>query len=298
MFYLISSWQQFQDDLQERGPAVLLIILLATVAYALFRRIFPHVLRAAILRGKAVPDEEIERRIDTLAGVGNRTASLVAVVLATVTSLPELGVNITAIVAGFSITGLAIALGSQALVRDAVNGIFLLAEDQYRKGDFIRIADVRGTVEDFTLRRTIIRDDDGVLHSVPNGAISVVSNFTRDFARINLPVDILYLEDLPKAVRTIDRIGKELAADGGYGKLLLEAPAAGRVEAIGDKGVTISVSGRARPAARWDVASELRRRLAEALVREGVRVPFPIPPVAAQAPSAPGQPTASSSREG
>ena len=198
-----------------------------------------------------------------------------AFIVAAITILPEVGVNITAIVAGFSLTGLAVALGSQALVRDAINGVFLLAEDQYRKGDVIRIADVTGTVEDITLRRTIIRDEDGVVHSVPNGAISVVSNYTRDFARVNVDVRVAYGEDLARVNDVIERVGRELAAEAHFKRLISESPKAARVESVGDAGVTVTVTARTRPAARWEVAGELRRRLVEAFLAEGVRVPFP-----------------------
>src|SRR6185295_3983433 len=126
------------------------------------------------------------------------SARVVFFVLALVTVLPEFGVNIVAIVTGLGIGGLALALGSQAAVKDAVNGIFLLAEDQYRTGDVVTIANVTGTVEAISLRRTILRDEDGVVHSVPNGAIDVVSNRTRDYAQVNVDVQVSYGEDLKK----------------------------------------------------------------------------------------------------
>ena len=127
--------------------------------------------------------------------------------------LDEVGVDITAIVTGLGIAGLALALGTQALVRDAINGIFLLAEDQYRTGDVVRIAEHTGTVESISLRRTVIRDDDGVVHSVPNGSIGVVSNYTRDFARVNVKVQVAYGEDIARVNRVIERVAQEMAKD-------------------------------------------------------------------------------------
>ncbi len=273
--FLIADWDEFQDWLTRSGKDILLIAALAAAAYLLFRAVFPRLLRTAVLRGVARPDEETQKRIDTLVAVAERTAGIVAFVLAAITILPEAGINITALVTGLGITGLAVALGAQALVRDTISGVFLLAENQYRKGDVIRIAEVTGTVEEITLRRTIIRDEDGVVHSVPNGAISVVSNYTRDFARVNLEVRVAYGEDLAKVTQVIDRVGRELAADTHFKRLISEAPRAARIESVGDAGVAITVSARTRPAGRWEVAAELRRRLADAFVAEGVRVPFP-----------------------
>jgi small conductance mechanosensitive channel len=191
-----------------------------------------------------------------------------------VTIMQEVGVDITAIVTGLGITGLALALGAQALVRDAINGIFLLAEDQYRRGDVIKVAGVTGTVEDITLRRTIIRDEDGVVHSVPNGAIDVVSNYTRDYAQVNVPILVSYGEDLERVRGVIAATGLELSSDAHYGPLITQPARLRAVESVGDGGVELSVTARTRPAARWEVAAELRRRLAEACLREGIDVPF------------------------
>lgn len=273
--FLIADWDQVADWLTTHGLRILLITALLAGAYLLFRSVVPGLLRAAVLRGVPERDEEMRKRVDTLIAVGNRTAFLVAFLLAVITILPEAGVNITAILTGFGITGLALALGAQTLVRDGINGVFLLAENQYRKGDVVRVADVLGTVEDLTLRRTLIRDEDGVLHSVPNGAISVVSNYTRDFARVNLEVRVAYGEDLSRVGEIIERVGKEMAGEPHFKRLISDPPKASRVESVGDLGVSLLVSARTRPGARWEVEGELRRRLADALVAEGVRVPFP-----------------------
>ncbi len=262
------------DDVKDEGPTILLVVLVVLIASAAFRAVFPRVARAAILRGATTPDEEMDKRASTIIHVVERTAGVAVLLIGAITILNEVGVNITAIVTGLGITGLALALGAQALVKDAINGIFLLAEDQYRTGDVVQIAGVTGTVESISLRRTIIRDEDGVVHSVPNGSIDVVSNYTRDFASINVKVQVAYGEDLSRVNDVIARVGKELMGDSPHRELIIVAPAPGRVESVGDTGVTVTVTARAKPSARWDVAAELRRRLAEAFVKEGVRVPF------------------------
>jgi small-conductance mechanosensitive channel len=262
------------DDVKDEGPTILLIIVVMIAATVLFRAIFPRVARTAILRGATAPDEEMDKRADTIVHVVERSAGIAILIIGLITILNELGVNVTAIVTGLGIAGLALALGTQAIVRDAINGIFLLAEDQYRTGDVVRIADVIGTVETISLRRTVIRDEDGVVHSVPNGSINVVSNYTRDFARVNIKVQVSYGEDLSRVNEVIERVGKELAADPEYRDLIIDPSEPGQVESVGEDGVTVLVSTRARPSARWDIAAELRRRLADAFLREGIRVPF------------------------
>jgi moderate conductance mechanosensitive channel len=267
---LAIEWQ----DVQDKAPAVLLIIVIVLAVYALFRTVFPHVARAAIMRGASTPDEEMDQRANTIILVVQRTAEVMIIVIGLIVILDEIGVDITALITGLGIAGLAIALGTQTLVRDTINGIFLLAEDQYRTGDVVRIAEHTGTVETISLRRTVIRDDDGVVHSVPNGSIGVVSNYTRDFARVNVEVRVAYGEDIARVNEVIERVAQEMAKDTNVRPLLIEAPKPGRVESVGDDGVAISVTAQARPAARWDVAAELRRRLAEAFLAEGIRVPF------------------------
>jgi small conductance mechanosensitive channel len=270
----MSDWDKIEDWLTRTGADILIIIAVFAAAYVVFRAVFPRVARAAILRGASAPDEEMERRASTIIDVIDRSAGLAVVLLAAITVLQEVDVDITAIVTGLGITGLALALGAQALVRDGINGIFLLAEDQYRAGDVVRIADVTGTVEAISLRRTIVRDEDGVVHSVPNGSINVVSNYTRDYARVNLAVHVAYGENLSRVTAVVERVGREMVTDPRYGEMLTEAPTANRVESVAEGGVTMTVSARTRPSARWEVEGELRRRLVDAFVAEGIRVPF------------------------
>ena len=275
---LQSDWDDLQHWLTHSGKDIAIIIAALFFLFLVFRVTFPRVAFAAMMRGAHPADEEMEKRAHTIIQVVDRTAGVAIILIGVVTILPEIGVDITAVVTGLGISGLALALGAQALVRDAINGIFLLAEDQYRTGDVVRIADVKGTVESLTLRRTVIRDEDGVVHSVPNGSISVVSNFTRDFALVNLPVRVTYGEDLGRVTALVDRVGREMMADPHFGPLLSETPAVARIDSVDERGVTITVRARARPSARWEVEGELRRRLAEAFLAERVAVPFPTVP--------------------
>lgn len=276
MIRLASDWDNTDYWLRHSGAHIVAIVAVLFVAYVVFRAVFPRVAKAAMMRGAHPPDEEMERRADTIIGAIDGSARVVFIGLALVTILPEFGVSVAAVVTGLGIGGLALALGSQAVVKDAVNGIFLLAEDQYRTGDVVTIAEVTGTVEAISLRLTILRDVDGVVHSVPNGAIGVVSNRTRDYAQVNVDVRVSYGEDLAKVRRVVEDMAGAMAADDTVGSLLLEPPRVNRVDSVGDGAVTITVSARTRPAARWQVESDLRQRLAEAFLREKVQVPFPV----------------------
>src|SRR3990170_1582980 len=157
----VPDWDDISDWLAGDGARILAVIAVAIAIDFALHRIIPHALRVAVERQmKEAPEEEIEQRVRTLASVFTGSGRFIILLVALLTLLPLAGINIAAVVTGFGITGLAVALGAQALVRDAINGIFLLVEDQYRKGDVVGIANVTGAVEEMTLRRTLIRDED------------------------------------------------------------------------------------------------------------------------------------------
>ena len=273
---LRSNWDDIQDWLDDHGSDIGISLVFVLIAYVLFRALFPRIARAAMMRSAHPPDAEMEARADTIIAVVDRTARLALVLIAIITVLPEFGVNITAIVTGLGISGLALALGSQQLVRDGINGMFLLAEDQYRTGDVVTIAGVTGTVETITLRRTVLRDDDGVVHSVPNGSITVVANHTRDYAQVNLDVRVSVGEDLARVRQVIEDIRAQAQANPEARDIFLDGPRMLRLESVGDDGMTIRVTARTRPTARWEAAGELRQRLSEAFLSAGIKVPYPV----------------------
>jgi small-conductance mechanosensitive channel len=273
---LQSDWDRVEEWLKANGTDILIVIAVLLVVWLVFRAIFPHIARAAMLRGAHPPDEEMGKRANTIIDVVDRTVGAVLVVIGLITILAEFGINVTAIITGLGIGGLALALGSQQLVRDTINGIFLLAEDQYRSGDVVSIAGVTGTVEAISLRRTILRDDDGVVHVVPNGSITVVSNHTRDYAVVNVEVRVSVGEDVDKVKQVIEDVGRKMSEDAGLSPLITDAPAMKRIESVGEQGMAIIVTTRTKPGARWDVAGELRRRLADAFYSAGINVPYAV----------------------
>ena len=127
--------------------------------------------------------------------------------------LGELDLDIGPAVAGLGVVGIAVGFGAQSLVKDYFNGALILIENQFSKGDVVSIAGVTGTVEDFSLRRTTLRDLDGVVHTVPNGEIRVASNRTRTWARINQNVMVAFGTDIDKAIEVVNDVGQGLAAD-------------------------------------------------------------------------------------
>src|SRR5436190_401424 len=157
---------------------------------------------------------EVTKRIDTISSLAESVLRFFVVAIVSLWILEKAGgVDIGPALAGLGVLGIAIGFGTQSLVKDYLSGALILIENQFSIGDVVKIADVSGTVEDFSLRRTTLRDLDGIVHSVPNGTITVSSNLTRVWARINQDVTVAYGTDIDKATDVVDDVGRRLAGD-------------------------------------------------------------------------------------
>ena len=284
----------------------LVIVIVVVVAWLAYR-VLARVVRTFVARAAAVPSPgegelgaeqqairraERSRRLETVAAFGLRLVRWLAVaVIASVVVavfLPSAWTAIGGLGVGFGIAiGGAIGFGTQQLVHDYLNGMLILGENPYSVGDIVAIAGVRGTVEEVGLRRTVIRDMDGTVHSVPNGEILVASNFTRRFARVNERFMVAYGTDITRVIAVINAVGEAFAADPAWAPRLIDTPAVLRVDPVVDPGIPVLVSFAVRPGDQWAVGGEFRRRVLDAFVREGIRLatsqrlqvdgPLPIP---------------------
>ena len=208
---------------------------------------------------------EVKKRMDTLDSLATQLIRFFIGVIALLMILGTLGLDIGPAVAGLGVVGIAIGFGAQAFVRDYFNGALILIENQFSVGDVVRLAGVDGTVEDFTLRRTTVRDLDGIVHTIPNGEIKVASNLTRVWARIDQDVTVRHGTDIERAIVVVDEVGLAMAADPAWRSRILEPPRVDRVEAIGEQGVTLKILGSVRAPEQWAAAGEYRMRLLAAL---------------------------------
>jgi len=262
--------------LLDRGLRLALILLGAVAGIALIRRHTPRLLEQVLTQGKeGVALEEARERAQTLAGVLSGTLVAVIVGTAGFMALAELGINILPVLTGLGVASIALGLGAQHLVRDLIAGFFIVVDNQFTKGDVVRIAGIAGRVEDFNLRRTVLRDLDGTVHYIPNGVITTTSNLTHEWSRVNLDIQVAYKEDVDRVMQVINEVGQELYADDYWRDLLLEAPYALRVNDFKDSGVEIRIRAMTKPMRQWEVAGELRRRLKKRFDQEGIEIPFP-----------------------
>jgi small-conductance mechanosensitive channel len=264
------------DWLATHGVRILLIVVIGVAVYFFLRHFVPLVVKRAVsLQMKGQPEGEIKKRCDTLSSVFINTGIVVIAIIAILTILPEFGVNITAIIAGFGIVAIAVGFGAQSLIKDLLAGVFILLEDQYRVGDVVRIADIAGMVEQIGLRRTVLRDLDGIVHSVPNGEIKTASNFTKGYSRVNLNVSVAYGENLDHVIEVINRVCKEMAEEPKWKADFVSIPQVLRVDNLGDSGIDIKILGDTRPLRQWDLTGELRLRIKRTFDEEGIEIPWP-----------------------
>src|SRR5205823_9609023 len=153
------------------------------------------------------------QQVRTVASVITSVGVFVILFGAILQALPLFNLDLGPLLASAGIAGLAIGVGAQTLVKDFINGFFVLLEDQYNIGDAVKLAGVKGTVEDMTLRRTVLRDDDGTVHIIPNSQVQIVSNTTRDWAQVALHVSVAYNEPSDKIIDLLKQVGEEIRHD-------------------------------------------------------------------------------------
>ena len=265
-------WQAVWNWLLTSGLRIAIIVLGGIVGCRSVRILATRL--EGLIAG-AAPNEEEVQRARTLARVIRSTALVTVVIIAGLMILLELGLDITPLIAGAGVVGVALGLGAQSLISDVIGGFFILLEDQFAVGDAIQVGSIGGSVEKMTLRATFLRDLEGTLHVIPNGEIRIVSNRTKDWSRAVLNLGVAYEEDIGRAMAALGEIGRDFYQDEEFAPLLLGEPTVTGIEALGDWTMTIRIMVKTEPGKQWEVARELRRRVKESFEREGIEMPYP-----------------------
>lgn len=218
---------------------------------------------------------DMEQRTDTLVSVFSGIGRFAVGVIIFLLLLDTLGVNIGPLMGAFAIFGLAISFGSQSLVKDLVTGFFILLEHQLSVGDFVDLSGISGTVEKISLRRVVLRDAAGTVHSVPNGEISSVSNKSHGWARAIVHVGVGYGDDLRKVREVFDEVGRKMYEEPEWNDKLTEPPYFVGVTELGDSAVVVRVWAKTRIHEQWGIERELNLRLKLAADEAGIEIPFP-----------------------
>ncbi len=272
---------------------VLAIVALALVLRWVLHRAITKVISEAVestvpvtirpLRGKGestvqgtpLLTERRRQRTETIGSVLRSTTSVVVLTVGTAMALEELGFDLGPVVASAGIVGVALGFGAQNLVKDYLNGMFMILEDQYGVGDAVDAGEASGIVEAVGLRTTRLRSVDGTVWHIRNGEILRIGNMSQGWSRALLDISVAYDTDTDLAARVIKEVADGVWQDEELGGLVLEEPEVWGVENLGADGIAIRLVVKTAPLEQWKVARELRRRVKTAFTDNGIEIPFP-----------------------
>jgi small conductance mechanosensitive channel len=214
-------------------------------------------------------------RATTIAQVTKSVASLTLGGAGILLMLAVIGIDLLPLLAGAGIVGLAISFAGQSVIKDVINGILILIEDQYAVGDTITVGQMSGKVESVNLRITQLRDRKGQLITIPNSTISVVENASKDWSRVDFAIDLDYQTNLDRAIAILKELADTFYRDPVWQSKILEPPEILGVDQLTHTGLQLRIWIKTQPNEQWTVSREFRRRVQLAMLQEGLEVGMP-----------------------
>ncbi len=270
----LKSQSSGKKGFMKKALMSLAVITIGLVLFLLLRLGVKGVERAVTKKGE-IREDDITLRIRTLSKLFNWLGGVMILIVVVYMVLRVFGLDVAPLLAGAGIIGLAFGFGGQYLIRDLINGLFILIEGQYRVDDVVKIGEHGGLVEDINLRVTTLRDLEGRIIIIPNGEIKTVINFTKEYAYALLDIGVAYKENVDRVMDIIKELGREMRKDGHFGRLILEDLEMLGVDDLGDSQVTIRFRIKTLPIKQWDIMREFRRRIKNKFDELGVEIPFP-----------------------
>lgn len=224
---------------------------------------------------KRTDDPEQLKRLETLGRVLRYVVAVAITLVTGMLVLTELGISIAPILASAGVIGIAIGFGAQSLIRDFFTGLFLLVENQIHQGDVVEVAGKGGLVEELTLRYIRLRDYEGNVHFIPNGAVTTVTNRSRGFAFAVMDIGVAYREDIEGVFDVMRAVAARMRADEVLGPLILEEIEIAGVDQWADSAVVIRARFKVQPLQQWTVKRAFLLRLKKEFDRLGIEIPFP-----------------------
>jgi small-conductance mechanosensitive channel len=269
MANLLPHWT---DLIIARSFRLLVIILLAFLASRLLRSFSRRLIAHASSDRASRPSRMREQQTRTVAGILYSAGMGVIFLLAALMAMREFNFDVAPIVGAAGLASLGIGIGAQGLVRDVINGFFIVFEDQFVVGDQIRVGETLGRVEYLTLRRSVLRTPQGAIVTIPNGQIQQVANLSRDWSQLFLTVNVAPDAVLDRALSVLEHVAVEFRADEVWSAALIDGPRVLGVDAFGPSGAALLIQVRTAPLRQDDVARELRRRIRARFDRENIPV--------------------------
>ena len=259
------------------GLRVVLVLVVAWVAMRLVRAALARMERRLVERAASDHESgpEAAKRAETLTRLLRQAAGIAIWVVVAMVVLRELGVDIAPLLAGAGVLGLAVGFGAQNLVRDVITGFFFILENQIRVGDVAIINGTAGVVERLNFRTVVLRDLAGTVHVLPNGAITSVSNMTKDWSAYVMDIGVSYNSEPDQVIGIMQRVGDELRADDYFGPLIPQPVEIFGVNEFADSAIVIKGRIITRPGHQWECGREYLKRLKRAFGEAGVEIPYP-----------------------
>jgi len=251
------------------------IILIAIITLIVMKVIRVISSRLSVLFLRKREDEESKKRAKTLSSVIRNLLDAVVLIIAVMTVLGQLGVEIGPLLAAAGVVGLAIGFAGQSLAKDFINGFFILLWDQIRVGDVVEVSGRGGLVERINLKMTVIRDLAGNVHFVPNSNIDVVTNMTKDYSRYVFDIGVAYREDVDEVTEVLKEIDTELRNDPDFKEDILEPLEIFGLNKFDDSAIIIRARIKTKPIKQWRIGREFNRRIKKKFDEKNIEIPFP-----------------------
>ena len=251
-----------------KGIKIILIILVIKV---LTKIIYIIIDRTVYRRKKSIFSVD-EKKINTLTAVLKNIVKYIFYFIGIVMVLDMFNINTASILATAGIGGLAIGFGAQSLVKDIITGFFILFEDQFSVGDYIKVGEFEGIVEELGVRVTKLRDFSGELHIIPNSNIGTVTNKTRGAMRALIKVSVAYEENIDHVIRVLDDLCREIKETN---ENIVDGPTILGISNLGEYGMDLTIVAKTNPMDQWGVERELRKKIKEAFDKENIEIPYP-----------------------
>ncbi|MDN5275860.1 MAG: mechanosensitive ion channel protein MscS, small conductance mechanosensitive channel [Candidatus Saccharibacteria bacterium] len=271
LLHMNSTYNWLENSWVQVAFLVLGSLLIYYIGGKILALITRHVVSGHLRR---YPKKDVEKRQATLVNLVTGIWRILVAFTAIVTIFKVLfpAIDLAPLFTGAGIIGIALAFGSQTLVKDFLTGVFIITENQYRVGDYVKINDADGKVEHIGTRSTVIRDDYGNVHYIPNGSIAHVINKTMGYSKVYFTLSLDISTDLDAAISVINQVGDKIAAKEKWNTKILSAPQFSSIEAFTGKSVDVAITGKTQPSDQWAVTAEMRKQLLRAFEDHDIKL--------------------------
>jgi small conductance mechanosensitive channel len=259
----------------DHGLKVLFIIVGTYLVLYLIRLLSKRIVAYSRKAERAQDQAEREKRTETLVHIFYTTGKVFIIIIVIFMVMKELGMDITPLLTGAGIAGLALGFGAQSLVKDFLSGFFILIENQFRVGDVVKIGEFSGVVERISLRTVVLRDLQGNVHVIPNGEVKAVTNMSYEWSRAVVDIGVSYREDIDNVIKILEEVGQTMMEDKNLKDAILEKPSILGIDTFGESQVNLKMLVKTMPLKQWEVGRELRKRIKSTFDKEGIEFHFP-----------------------